>query len=157
MAASSYPVRWLGHYAEAQRQIDRAFELMRDAKRYPADKVEPMGDLYDVMRAEADNYSENGQTEKAIECLSSTLEQTHGLESGYPNDLRDATCISRTWTALATLLRRTGQIDEAEQLEGQRTALLNRWKDKLPNGEFLLRQSLVEITPPPGYAASSRP
>ena len=63
------------------------------------------------------------------------------------NDLRDATCLSRTWTALANLLRRSGRKDEAVQLEAQRTDLWNHWKDKLPNAQFLLRQSLSQITP----------
>jgi hypothetical protein len=64
------------------------------------------------------------------------------------NDLRDAICISRTWTALADLLRRVGRTDEAVQLEAQRTELWNHWKGKLPNAQFLLRQSLVQVAPP---------
>jgi hypothetical protein len=67
------------------------------------------------------------------------------------NDLRDATCISRTWTALAGLLRRAGRTDEAKGLEAQRAELWNHWKNKLPNAQFLLRQSLSQITP---HAAS---
>ena len=147
LAASSYPVRWLGHNAEAQRQIDKALELMRGAKRYPADKVEPLGDLYDVMRAEADNYSENGQTEKAIEAYLRLLSKLMAWKLDPPNDLRDATCISRTWTALADLLRRAGRAEEAGRFEAERTELWTHWKSRLPNAEFLLRQSLLQITP----------
>jgi len=53
-AASSYPLRWVGHNDEAQQRIDRALQLLSDAHRYPADKVEPMSDAYDVLRAQAD-------------------------------------------------------------------------------------------------------
>jgi hypothetical protein len=63
------------------------------------------------------------------------------------NDVRDATCISRTWTALANLLRRTGRTEEAARLEAQRAELWSHWKGKLPNAEFLLRQSLSQIAP----------
>jgi len=63
------------------------------------------------------------------------------------DDLRDATCIARTWTALANLLRRAGRADEAARLEAQRTELWNQWKGKLPNAQFLLRQSLSQIAP----------
>src|SRR5579863_9577856 len=36
LAASSYPVRWIGNKAEAHRRIDRAFQLLGEAKTYPA-------------------------------------------------------------------------------------------------------------------------
>jgi len=61
------------------------------------------------------------------------------------NDLRDATCLSRTWTAQASLLRRAGRSDEANRLETQRTELWNHWNGKLANAQFLLRQSLRQI------------
>jgi hypothetical protein len=65
------------------------------------------------------------------------------------DDLRDATCISRTWTALADLLRRLGRTEEAARLEAQRTALWNHWNGKLPNAQSLLRQSLSQVSPHP--------
>jgi hypothetical protein len=70
------------------------------------------------------------------------------------NDLRDAACLSRTWTALADLLRRTGRTEQANRLVAQRTDLWNQWNNKLPNAQFLLRQSLSQITP---HASLSTP
>jgi hypothetical protein len=61
------------------------------------------------------------------------------------NDLRDATCIARAWTGLAILLRRAGRVNDAAQLEKQRAELFGHWKTKLPNGDFLIRQSLRQI------------
>ena len=55
LAGSSYAVRWAGRNDEARQRIERAFQLLRDAQRYPADKVEPMSDAYDVLRASADD------------------------------------------------------------------------------------------------------
>jgi len=147
LAASSYPVRWIGSQAEAQQRIDRAFQLLREAHIYPADKIEPMSDAYHALQAQADHYSETGQTQKAIDTYQQLLEKLAAWGPKPDDDLRDATCISRTWTALANLLRRVGRTDDAAQLESQRTELWNRWTSKLPNAQFLLHQSLSQVTP----------
>jgi serine/threonine protein kinase len=148
LAASSYPVRWNGNAAEAQQRIDRAFQLLSEEKIYPADKVEPMSDAYHALRAQADHYSETGQTQKAIDVYQQLLEKLTAWGPKPDSDLRDATCFSRTWTALADLLRRAGRTDEAVRLEAKRTELWNDWSNKLPNGQGLLRQSLEQVTPP---------
>src|SRR5580700_3079724 len=147
LSASSYPVRWMGSTAKAQQRIDRAFQLLGDTHAYPADKIEPMSDSYHALQAQADHYSETGQTQKAIDMYQQLLEKLVAWGSKPDDDLRDATCISRTWTALASLLRRVGRTDEAARLEAQRTELWNRWQSKLPNAPSLLRQSLSQITP----------
>jgi len=147
LAASSYPVRWIGSKAEAQQRIDRAFQLLGAAKIYPADKIEPMSDAYHALQAQADHYADTGQTQKAIDMYQQLLEKLRAWGPKPDEDLRDATCISRTWTALADLLRRVGRTDEAGRLEAQRTELWNHWKSKLPNAQFLLRQSLSQVSP----------
>jgi serine/threonine protein kinase len=147
LAASSYPLRWTGQTPQATRSIEEAFELLRDAQQYPADKVEPMSKTDHVMRAAADDYAETGQIPKAIAAYQELLEKLIAWNPDVQNDLRDATCISRTWTALANLLRRTGRSDEADRMEAQRAELWNHWNAKLPNAQFLLRQSLSPIVP----------
>jgi serine/threonine protein kinase len=147
LAASSYPLRWMGNKKEAQQRIDRAFQLLGEAHIYPADKIEPMSDAYHALQAQADHYSETGQTQKAIDLYQQMLEKLRAWGPKPDDDLRDATCISRTWTALASLLRRVGRTDEAGRLEAQRTELWNHWKSKLPNAPILLRQSLIQIAP----------
>ena len=147
LSASSYPVRWMGSTAKAQQRIDRAFQLLGDTHMYPATKIEPMSDAYHALQAQADHYSETGQTQKAIDMYQQLLEKLVAWGSKPDDDLRDATCISRTWTALASLLRRVGRTDEAARLEAQRTELWNHWQSKLPNAPSLLRQSLSQITP----------
>ena len=147
LAASSYPVRWTGRDKEAKQQIGRALELLNQAGRYPTDKVEPMSDTYDALRAQADDYAETGKAKEAIEGYQQLLGKLMAWKPDPQNDLRDATCISRTWTALANLLRRTGRTEEAVRLEAQRTELWKHWNDKLTNAPFLLRQSLSQIAP----------
>jgi tetratricopeptide (TPR) repeat protein len=147
LAGSSYPSRWIGRDKEARQRIEEAFRLLRDAHEFPSDKVEPMGRAYNVVRASADNYAETGQTDKAIVAYRELLDKLMAGKPDLQNDLRDATCISRTWTALANLLRRSGRTEEAERLEAQRTDLWNHWNGKLPNAQFLLRQALSQIAP----------
>jgi tetratricopeptide (TPR) repeat protein len=147
LAASSYPVRWMGRKAEAQQRIDRAFQLLGEAHIYPADKIEPMSDAYHALQAQADHYAETGQSQKAIDVYQQLLSKLMAWGPKSDDDLRDATCISRTWSALADLLRRVGRSDDAGRLEAQRTELWNHWKDKLPNAQFLLHQSLSQVTP----------
>ena len=50
LAGSSYALRWVGRKDEAQQRIDRAFQLLSDAHRYPAGKVEPMNDAYNALK-----------------------------------------------------------------------------------------------------------
>ena len=147
LVGSSYVLRWLGHENDAKQRLGRVFELLRAAQRYPADKVEPMSDTYDALRAQADDYAETGQTAEAIDAYRQLLDKMMAWGPDLQNDLRDATCLSRTWSALAGLLRRTGRTEEANRLEAQRTDLWNHWNGKLPNAPFLLRQSLNQIAP----------
>ena len=156
LAASSYPVRWTGRTAEAQQRIDRAFRLLGEAQVYPADKIEPMSDAYHALQAQADHYSETGQTQKAMDLYQQLLDKLTAWGPNPDNDLRDATCISRTWTALANLQRRNGHTDEAARLESQRTELWNHWTSKLPNAQSLLRQSLEQVAPPSRSGTSKR-
>jgi hypothetical protein len=114
-----------------------------------------MSDVYDALRAQADDYAETGQTVKAAEAYQQLLDKLMAWKPDPQNDLRDATCISRTWTALADLLRRVGRTDEAERLEAQRKELWNHWQSKLPNAQFLLRQSLNQIAPPAAFRSTA--
>jgi serine/threonine protein kinase/tetratricopeptide (TPR) repeat protein len=147
LAASSYALRWSARDKDAEQRIGSAFELLNQANRYPADKVEPMSDTYDVLRAQADHYAETGRASKAIESYQQLLAKMMAWHPDPQNDLRDATCISRTWTALVNLFRKVGRIGEAQHLEAQRAELWNHWTGTLPNAQFILRQSLSQIAP----------
>jgi serine/threonine protein kinase len=155
LAASSYVLRWLGRNNEAKQRIAEAFQLLRDAHQYPADAVEPMGRADHVMRAAADDYAETGETARAIAAYQELLDKLMAWKPDVQGDLRDAVCISRTQAALAVLFRRTGHTQEADGLEAQRADLWNHWNGKLPNAQFLLRQSLSQIVPRKALLAAS--
>jgi tetratricopeptide (TPR) repeat protein len=156
LAASSYPLRWTGHAQESKRSIDRAIQLLREAGRLSAEKLEPMSDGYHAMRAQADYYAEAGQSARALDAYQQLMEKMAAWKVNPENDLRDAVCISRTWSALATLLRLDGRNTEALAIEKQRTALWNRWTNKVPNAQYLLHQSLNQIDPNARVLAASR-
>lgn len=156
LVGSSYALRWTGHEAEARHRIEKAVTLLQEAKFYSVDKVEPMSETYDALRAQADDYAQTGGTAKAVDAYQQLLDKMIAWKADPENDLRDATCLSRTWTALANLLRRAGQTSEAEHFEAQRTDLWNHWNEKLPNAQFLLRQSLSQITPGAVLTASAK-
>ncbi len=155
LAGSSYAARWTGRGNESHQRIEQAFQLLRDAHQYPAEAVEPMSVSDHVMRALADEYAETRQTARAITAYQELLDKLMAWKPDPQGDLRDATCISRTWTALAILKRRNGQVDEAARLEAQRAKLWVHWNAKLPNAQFLLRQSLNQISLGPTYPAAS--
>jgi tetratricopeptide (TPR) repeat protein len=155
LAASSYPARSIGQDKDAQHRIEEAFQLLRDAHEYPADAVEPMGRSDHVLRAAADEFAETGQTDKAIDAYQELLNKLIAWKLDPQNDLRDATCLSRTWTALADLLRRAGRTEEASRMEAQRVDLWNHWNSKLPNAQFLLRQSLVQAASRKAFVGGS--
>jgi tetratricopeptide (TPR) repeat protein len=155
LASSSYPVRWLGREKEAKQRITSAFESLSQAGRYPVDKIEPMNDVYDTLRAEADDFAETGQTVRAAEAYRRLLDKLMAWNPDPQNDLRDTACLSRTWTALADLLRRIGRQDEALQLEARRSELWSQWQDKLPRARFLLSQSASQIAPPPAFSRAT--
>jgi len=145
LAVSSYAARWIGRGEDARARIKDAFQPLRDVHVYPADKVEPMSEAEDALQAQADDYAETGQIIKAIGAYQELLAKLMAWKPDLEDDLRDATCIARAWTGLAILLRRGGRVDEAAQLEKQRAELFGHWKTKLPNGDFVIRQSLRQI------------
>jgi hypothetical protein len=51
--------------------------------------------------------------------------------------------MSRTWVALAALLRHVGRTDEAAELEARSKASLKLWTQKLPNYPLVLRQAFL--------------
>jgi tetratricopeptide (TPR) repeat protein len=140
LAESSYAARALHGQDESKRRIDAAFDLLRELEAYPADGIEPQSEPALALRALAVHYDQIGQPEKAVETYRELLAGMSAWPLDVQNDLRDATSVSRTWSALATVLRRIGRGDEAAALDARRTELSSRWERKLPGNEIVLRQ-----------------
>jgi serine/threonine protein kinase len=133
MAGSSYPARALGRGGDARRRIDVAVHTLQEAKLYPADAVEPMSEVDRVLRAQADDYAAGNDTGNAIATYGALLAKIMSWNPKPETDLRDAVCLSRTWLAMASLLRRAGRADEAAHYEARSADLQQRWAPRISN------------------------
>ncbi len=143
LIASSYAARWIGHVDEARRRIDKGFLLLHDAKVYPADRIEPMSEADHALRASADFFAGTHEHSQAIHKYQELEKKLVAWNPNVDNDLRDAICMSRTWMALAQLLRQAGLTDEAAELETRSKAGLKLWTQKLPKYPLVLRQAFL--------------
>jgi serine/threonine protein kinase len=145
LVASSYAAQRVGHSEEARQRIDKAFLLLRDAKVYPAEKIEPMSEADHALRASADYLAATRQYSQAIDEYQELEKRLVAWNLNVDTDLRDAICISRTWVALAELYRQVGRTDEAAELEDRSKAALKHWTQKLPNSSIVLRQAFPNV------------
>jgi serine/threonine protein kinase len=143
LVASSYAAQRVGHSEEARQRIDKGFLLLRDAKVFPAEKIEPMSEADHALRSSADFFGGTRQYGQAINEYQELQKKLMAWNPNLDNDLRDAICMSRTWVALAELLRQVGRTDEAAELEARSKAGLKLWTQKLPNYPLVLRQTFL--------------
>ena len=147
LVASSYAAQRVGDNGEARQRIDKALLLLRDAKVYPADKIEPMSEADHALRASADLFAGTRQYGQAINQYQELEKKLAAWNLNVDNDLRDAVCISRTWVALAKLYGQVGRPDEAAELDARSRAILKQWMQKLPNSSIVVvRQAFLEAS-----------
>lgn len=147
LVASSYAEQRVGHSEEARQRLDKAFLLLRDAKVFPAEKIEPMSEADHALRASADYQAWTRQYSQAINTYQELEKKLVAWNLNLDNDLRDAICISRTWVALAELYRQVGRTDDAAELEDRSKAALKHWTQKLPNSSIVVvRQAFLDYT-----------
>jgi serine/threonine protein kinase/tetratricopeptide (TPR) repeat protein len=147
LVGSSYAAQRVGQDDEARQRIDKAFVLLRDAKVYPTEKIEPMSDADHALRASADYLAGTRQYSHAIDTYQDLEKKLVAWNMNVDSDLRDAICMSRTWVALAELYRQVGRTDDAAQLDARSRKILENWAQKLPNGSLVLRQALPNAKP----------
>lgn len=140
LAGSSYPLRRLDRTAEARTRIDDAFQLLRETKEYPAERIDPDSEAEPALRALADHHAETGDPQRAIAVYQELLDKIMASKPDPQNDLRHATKISRIYGALADLHARTGQAERAAGMAAQRRELWRHWDRKLPGNAFVRRQ-----------------
>jgi len=143
LVASSYALRRVGQTKEARQRIDKGFLLLREAKVFPAERIEPMNEADHALRASADFFAGTRQYGQAINEYQELEKKLVAWNLNLDKDLRDAICMSRTWTARAEILRRVGRADEAAELEARSKMSLKLWTQKLPNYPFVLRQAFL--------------
>jgi tetratricopeptide (TPR) repeat protein len=140
LAGSSYPLQRLGRSAEARQRLDAAFDRLRLLKLYPADQVGLGSEADDALRALADFEVNNGNLARAMEIHQELLDRISAAKPNPENRLADAADLSRLYSSMAALQRRSGKADQASDLDTRRLKLWQHWERKLPNNLFVLRQ-----------------
>lgn len=142
LAASSYPLRQLNRRAEARRRIDEAIATLRNTKDYPAESVSLDGELFVVLRAQADDEAALGNREQAAALYEELLGKVRASRQGAQADLKDAVHLAQFYEGLTSFYRQSGVPEKGDAIEQQRLELWRGWDRKLPNNAFVLRQKV---------------
>jgi tetratricopeptide (TPR) repeat protein len=146
LAYSSYALRRLNRAADAHDRIERALQLLRDTKDYPAEQI-ALGSEVDVaLRALADHHAAIGDARRAAEIYQDLLERIQASKPDPEHDLRHATHISRLYESSAAAHRRFGHPQIADALSTRRLELWRGWERTLPQNPFV-RQQLAAAQP----------
>ena len=76
----------------------------------PAERITLGSHVYTALCALADHEAESGDPRHALEIYQQLLDKVMATNPDVFNDLRDAPKLSRIYTALAVLYRRTGDV-----------------------------------------------
>ena len=140
LAESSYPLRSLHRSAEAKQRIDGAQQILKEIKRYPAERIKIDSSFYVVSSAMADYEAEHGDPHRAVGMYEQLLDKVMAAKPEPLTDLKEAPRFSSLYETLAVLYRRTGEIDKAKAMEAQRLELWRQWDQTLPNNAYVSRQ-----------------
>lgn len=140
LADSTYSLRRLGRSAEARQRLGAAFERLSQLKLYPADQIDLGSEADDALRALADIEAGSGNLSRAIEIYQELLDGILAAKPNTESNLADASRLSRLYSSMAAVQRRSGKVDQASELDTRRLKLWQDWERKLPNNAFVLRQ-----------------
>jgi tetratricopeptide (TPR) repeat protein len=140
LAVSSYAARRLHQQGDARERLRSALQILRNIKAYPAKEIEPGAEVSLALQALADDYAETGQTERAIATYRELLSGVTATNPDVGSVLKEAVVMSDIWGSLATLLRKSGQVEEALDLETKRTDVWARWARREPDNLFIQKK-----------------
>jgi tetratricopeptide (TPR) repeat protein/tRNA A-37 threonylcarbamoyl transferase component Bud32 len=140
LAASSYPLRNLKRFGEAQQRIDKAFEILRQTRDYPADTIRTTDESETVVRALADQLAETGQLERATIMYQELLTRLMASQPDPEHDLLHASALSRIYAALTRLYLRQNRSEQAKAPSASRLKIWQTWDRKLPNNSFIQKE-----------------
>lgn len=139
LANSSYALRSLRREQEASLRISRAFDRLREAKIYPAARIELGGEASDALCALADQLAATGHAAQAADTLDTVLQKAsaQGIDSV---GLSEAAVLSRIYEGLARSYQGAGDHTRAREMAAKRVALWASWDKQLPGNSFVRRQ-----------------
>lgn len=140
VAGSSYALRRLGRRAEAGNRVERAIDLLRQLKEYPADRIELGTEVEIALRAWADHLDETGRTERALGVYDE-IRQKARFSGGEPNtNLPLADVYANLLGRIAAIEHRLKHVSQAESARAEVIAIWQAWNQKLPANSFIQRR-----------------
>jgi serine/threonine protein kinase len=140
LANSSYPLRRLHRGAESKARIDAAFDILKELKDYPADRI-PLGSYdYAIICALADHEADSGSPGRALQIYDDLLRRVVATAPKPQEILADAVTLSHVYKTMAELARRVGQYERACTLEEQCVDIWRNWDAKLPKNSYVRGQ-----------------
>ncbi|MBL8233638.1 MAG: serine/threonine protein kinase [Bryobacterales bacterium] len=131
-AGSTYALRKLGRNAEAKARIQRVREEVWGGQDYAKTPFGPTGAQESLMRAEADQKESEGRLNDATALYRKMVECILKSDFQPRSDLTDGFNLSARIARLEELLRKTGQVAEADLLLGRRMELRAHWLKRRP-------------------------
>ena len=147
LAGSANALRRLHRVSEAQDRIEAAFRLLRAVKDYPAERINPDGEISVVVRAHADHLAETGHHGQAAAVYEELLDKMAAAKADPRNDLSHANRLAQTYGTLSGLYASTGQPDKAGAMSTRRLEIWRHWDAKLPGNAFVGRQLAAAKVP----------
>jgi tetratricopeptide (TPR) repeat protein len=140
LAESSYALRRLHRLPEAQQRVATALKILTETKDLPADRIALDTPVNAVLRAEADDFDEQGSPQKALEVSKQLLDAVMRAGPSPETDLRDAAALSLLYRSLARFSVHAGDAADADAINARRLDLWRQWERKLPGNPFVLAQ-----------------
>jgi tRNA A-37 threonylcarbamoyl transferase component Bud32/tetratricopeptide (TPR) repeat protein len=140
LAGSAYALRRLNRIDEAKDRIDTAFRLLAQTRDYPATIVVADETAEVVLRSLGDHFADTGNIRSAVETYENLLRKMTSSGGDVNNNLSHAVAVSRVYSALARVHRRSGEWDRAMQVNRMHAGLWQRWNRMLPNNAFVRRR-----------------
>jgi tetratricopeptide (TPR) repeat protein len=147
LADSSYPLRRLSRTAQAEQRIDKAFDLLRQTKDYPASSISMGDETETVMSAFGDHLADTGHAAQAAEVYRDLLDKLNAAHPDFANDLAAAADVSRLYAALGRVYLAIGDKEQALTVSVTRLKLWQTWDKKIPNNTFIQRELAAAATP----------
>jgi serine/threonine protein kinase len=140
LANSSYALRHLHRPGEAKARIDAAFDVLRELKDYPAERIRLGSYDYAIVCALADYEADAGRAGHALEIYEDLLRRVFAAGPEPQATLADAVMLSHLYSTIAALNRRTGHDERACTLEMRCVDMWRDWDTRLPNNKFVRSQ-----------------
>ena len=137
LAASAYPLQRLGRDAEARRNLDLAFQALRENKLYPAQRIKVGSEAGSALRALAQYEEVSGDILRASGLYKQLLDTLIAANPKPESSLSEAVALSNLYRSAAPVHRRARNPELASDLESRRLQLWQRWQQKLPDNAFV--------------------